>query len=890
MKQYSEIEMNRSLAVGSNVSHVRHGQGELLFIRGETAVVRFAHGLEELLISELDRTINLKTAIETSDVSPFNETILRAQSAAIRSVNDSWGVFSRSRISLLPHQLWVCHQTLRQWPIRMLIADDVGMGKTVEAGLILWPLLAKGAIRRLLVLTPAKLVEQWQERLRQMFDIRLAIYSPEVDNPRTDFWNTHPMVVASLPTLRSDSNGRHERLLDAPEWDMVIVDEAHHLNAEENGAKTLGLQLMENMQELGKINSCILFTGTPHRGKDYGFWSLMGLLDKDKFGPRKATDMMLNALPNFLIRNAKQKATDMAGNRLFQPIRQYPETFSYTPEETEFYQLLSSFILAGKAYASSLSKAQRGQVILVLIALQKLASSSIAAVRAALETRQARMSGLVNKYRSELELESDDPSADELDRALSEWSREDRRGKIRLMEDEANYLNELLIAARAVTLETRVTRVVEIIESRFPDQQVLLFTEYKRTQALVVSALIARFGMHNVGFINGDNRLDGIVMPDGQVVGKGARREDTCDAFNEGRIRFLVSTEAGGEGIDLQERCSALIHVDLPWNPMRLHQRVGRLNRYGQKKVVEVVSLRNPDTVEAMIWDKLETKLASIMQALGTAMDEPEDLLQLVLGMTSPGFFDELFDQAAEVPKERLAEWFNEQSRTFGGESAINTIKTLVGHAQSFDLSGLQDVPPMDLPDLKPFFSAALGFNGRRPKYDDGALSFKTPEKWLDHPAIKRDYKDMFFDRLIRGKGEGDLVGVGHPLLTRAMDQADRLKSVFSVVHGLQHPILLLLVTDRVTDSGVHVRVAVLGAIQGQHGIEIIKDWELLRLLNQIETSHAKELNQPINTNEVDDWVRKAKTIASERLFEFKLPFAVPDLRDFVLLWPSDTQ
>lgn len=888
MSEFYDSSLNQSLHTGSNVSHSRHGQGELILIRDETAVVRFSHGLEEVRVSELELTLNLMAAINTGKTSTPVESILRAQSAAIRSVNDSWGVFSRSRISLLPHQLWVCHRTLRQWPIRQLIADDVGMGKTIEAGLILWPLLEKGAIRRLLVLTPAKLVEQWQWRMRKMFDIRLAIYKPEVDTARTDFWNTHSMVVASLPTLRADSNGRHERLLDAPGWDMVIVDEAHHLNAEENGSKTLGLQLMEKMEELGKINSCILFTGTPHRGKDYGFWSLMSILDKTKFGPRKSTDLMLEVLPNFLIRNAKQKATDMDGKRLFQPIRQYPETFSYSPEETEFYQLLSSFILAGKAYASGLSKSQGGQVVLVLIALQKLASSSIAAVSSALETRQSRMTGLANQYRTEIETDFDDPSANELDRAIQEWSREDRRGKILLVEDEARYLNELIISAKAVKFETRVNRVVEIIESRFPDQQVLLFTEYKRTQALVASALTKRFGMQNVGFINGDNRLDGLVMPDGQVVSRNAQREDTCDAFNEGRIRFLISTEAGGEGIDLQERCNALIHVDLPWNPMRLHQRVGRLNRYGQKHAVEVVSLRNPDTVESMIWDKLEAKLASIMQAIGTAMDEPEDLLQLVLGMTSPGFFDELFDQASEVPKERLAAWFDERSRTFGGESAINTIKSLVGHAQSFDLTGLHEVPPMDLPDLKPFFLASLNFNGRRPKYENGLLSFKTPDQWLGHPAIRRDYTGMSFDRKVGSKGDVDLVGIGHPLLSRAMDQADGLKSVFSVVYGLKFPILLLLVTDRVTDSGGHVRLAALGAIQGSLGIEVIKDWELLRLLNNIEITQNKDKSKSVNMGEVADWVKKAKTVASKNLHEFKLPFTVPEIRDSVLLWPAD--
>jgi superfamily II DNA/RNA helicase len=129
-------------------------------------------------------------------------------------------------------------------------------------------------------------------------------------------------------------------------------------------------------------------------------------------------------------------------------------------------------------------------------------------------------------------------------------------------------------------------------------------------------------------------------------------------------LRYLVSTEAGGEGIDLQTRCHTLIHVDLPWNPMRLHQRVGRLNRYGQSQPVEVVTIRNPDTVESRIWGKLEEKLRHIMEALGHAMDEPEDLMQMVLGMAGPGFFNEVFTEGPRIPGDRLDEWFDSKTRT----------------------------------------------------------------------------------------------------------------------------------------------------------------------------------------------------------------------------------
>ncbi len=869
----------------NTVTHHRHGQGEVLFERGLTTVVRFAHSIEEVRTDELKAVFGLMAAVTSGVVSPASEVILRAQALAIQSVNDTWGVFSKSRISLLPHQLWVCHRTLRAWPIRKLVADDLGMGKTIEAGLILWPLLAKGVVRRLLILTPAKLVEQWQVRLRQMFDIRLSMYRPEVDTPKADFWSTHNMVAASLPTLRADSHGRHDRLLEAPGWDMVLVDEAHHLYAEENGKKTLALQLMEKLEDSGKIVSCLLFTGTPHRGKDYGFWSLMGLLDK-RFGPKRPEILMLEALPSFLIRNAKQKATDMEGHFLFQPVLQYPETFSYSPEETHFYELMTSFIQVGKAYANALSSKQRGRVILVLMALQKLASSSVAAVRGALESRRGRMVLSAEKIRQELRDDDNDPDTDEENQAFYEWVSSGQQGELLLMENEARYLAELVTAANAVVHETRVDRIIQIVQERFDNQPVLFFTEYKKTQALVVSALMAQYGAESVGFINGDNRLDNLRLPSGQLISRSSPRDDTCDAFNAGRLRFLVSTEAGGEGIDLQERCSALIHIDFPWNPMRLHQRVGRLNRYGQKEVVKIVSIRNPNTIEGMIWGKLESKLASIMLALGAAMDEPEDLLQLVLGMTAPGFFDQLFFQAKDIPKEKLAAWFDEQSRTFGGESAIATVKSLVGHAQSFDLSGLKDVPPIDLPALKPFFMAALSHNGRRARMDGPTLSFKTPEKWMNHPAIKRDYSGMVFDRTTKLDSGHDLVGVGHPLVTHALQQAESYTGSLAMVRGLDQPIVIFHISDRVTDGGSHVQTVLVGTVLQHEGFEFLRDWQLLEKLNELSTAHCDgSIAEPLPAL---GWIEAAKLSVRERLHELDLPFAVPDIRELILLWPGE--
>lgn len=872
-----------SVKAGGSVMHSMHGQGTVLMIDGDTAVIRFAHGIEQIFMAELAAVASAAEAAGQAIVSSSLEVALKAQAEAITSVNDAWGVFTRSRISLLPHQLWVCHRALQSWPIRLLIADDVGMGKTIEAGLVLWPLLANRRVQRVLVMAPAKLVEQWQQRLKSMFDIRAAIYHPDLDTTRADFWGIHQIVVASLPTLRADNKGRHERLLDAPAWDMVIVDEAHHLNAEEGANRTLGFDLLDKLQMAGKVESCVLFSGTPHRGKNHGFWSLMSLVDRDVFGPRNDEAAMLRALPRYLIRNAKQKATDMQGNRLFQPLRQYPETFSYTPAEEAFYRLMSEFIMAGKAYASSLTRTEGGQVMLVLIALQKLASSSIAAVLAALRTRQSRLVLEASLSRAELEVPSVDDD-DETQRLLEAWARAEKRERLQLMEHEEGHLADLIRAGEEVADETRVHKVIEVIRKRFADEPVLLFTEYKRTQALMISALMAEFGQASVGFMNGDDRLENVMLPDGRATQLSSRRDDTCDAFNAGRIRFLVSTEAGGEGIDLQERCSALIHVDLPWNPMRLHQRVGRLNRYGQKRPVSVVSLRNPDTVESMIWDKLETKLASIMRAVGSAMDEPEDLLQLVLGMSGGRLFDQLFSGAVAVPRERLDSWFDEVAGTIGGTSAVQAVTDLVGHAASFDLSALKEVPPVDLPDLLPFFQNLLALNRRRPKVEGLALSFRTPEEWLTSHAIRRQYDNLLFDRNLP-RCTGDLMGVGHPLMEKALQQASRLHGVFCVADGLPAPLQVIAVSNRVTGDQGGARRLVFG-ITGQPGeLALLRDWEVLRALNQcaLKAEPAPDLDGRAELARA--WLEHAKQETSALLAGEALPFASIHIAPIAVLW-----
>ena len=901
--------LHRAFNPGDQLLHARFGIGEVILDRGTTVVAQFRDGIQASEKTELERVFTPFQAIDGPDWHGPLNVITRCQAEAIQSVNDVWGVFSRSRIALLPHQLWVCRQVLRNWPARWLVADDVGLGKTIEAGLILWPLISRGTARRILVLCPASLVDQWTYRLLEMFDIRTTRYSPEADTPRADFWNTHEQVVASLQTLRSNNRDRRARMLAAEPWDLLIVDEAHHLNADEDRGPTLGYKLVDELVSQRRVSSMIFFTGTPHRGKDFGFFSLMHLLRPDLFDPRQPIRPQLPLLREAMIRNNKQNVTDMRGKRLFQPPQVSPETYQYSPAEARFYEMLTEFILTGKAYASSLSTSDRRMVMLVLIALQKLASSSVAAIRRALQRRLERLvtartqatrvlreqqdlRQLLTQY-EELETEGEGDTTSRVEEEVAS-------ALIRLMGDEEPRLRELLAVAEDIREETKVNKILRILDDQFVGRAVLFFTEYKATQSLLMSALIQRYGDGCVTFINGDDMAEEVIGPGGRPRTLRVSREGAAELFNSGKVRFLVSTEAGGEGIDLQERCYSLIHVDLPWNPMRLHQRVGRLNRYGQTQRVEVIQLRNPDTVEARIWDKLNEKIDRIMAALDQVMDEPEDLLQLVLGMTSSSLFRELFAEADSVPKERLSEWFDERTARFGGQDALDTVRELTGYAAQFDFQQASShIPDIDLSALAPFLKTMLWLNGRQVRVDAEGISFRTPDAWLTDPGVRTSYDRLVFDR--QG-GHRDiaqrLVGVGHRALDQALRQARTSTDSVATLPAtlLRNPLVLFSITDTVTTEAGLVRSVIICVelrVGDGDAPLVLRDWETLERLNALAEGRgfrrARTSTPPANFTAVREGVEIARRVVEERLASLDLPFRLPTASLLAILWPGES-
>ncbi len=874
------------LEAGVPVNHPRHGSGRVVANLGDTVVVRFDGTLEQVPMEEIVETTSLDSALRAGRVDDPTDAMVRAQALAIASVNDQWGVFSRSRVRLLPHQLWVCRQVNRQWPFRWLIADDVGLGKTIECGLVLMPLIASGRVRRLLILAPAKLVPQWQFRLKDLFDFRLQRYVAEADTRRGDFWATASMVVASVHTLRGDARGARQRLLEADPWDVVVVDEAHHLGIEQRTGQTLAYSLVLELEERRRIDSLLFFTGTPHRGKDFGFFGLMHLVRPDLFDAEGDRFRQLARLPQAMIRTNKAAVTDLQGNRLFHPVTVYHREYGYSEQETRFYRMLSRFILDGHAYAATLDGRVQTAHMLVLTSLLKLAASSIAAIRSALGKRREMLARNVNRGGGAKVKDVADGGMTTLDEVAETEEALPGSAAIMLMKSEILRLEELIDLSTGVEKETKIERLIALIRDELPaGEPVLLFTEYKATQALVVNALHRQFGFTSATFINGDDRLDGVVQESGGVATVSQPREHAASAFNSGEVRFLVSTEAGGEGIDLQERCAVLVHVDMPWNPMRLHQRVGRLSRYGQERPVSAYMLRNPDTVEARIWELLGEKLKRIQLALSSVMEEQEDISQLVIGMTGNALFDELFAGAHGMTGERLTEWFDRKTATLGGHDVIETVRELLGSVSRFDFQKVgKDLPQVDIPDLERFFTLAVGRHRRRMIAREDGFEIRTPEAWKSRSYAVRDrYDGLVFDRALQGaRAATRVLGIGHILLNIAVDEARHLPVSVAVMEGIAAPLLIVSVEEEVTGTGSLVHRLIFGVTDVEGRPSTLRDWELLRLLNSVAIKRtATGSNSIITATDLSSVAGRLRTA-----FESDLSNHAPALRRPVS-WPE---
>ncbi|MGV8627621.1 helicase-related protein [Pseudomonas aeruginosa] len=598
---------------------------------------------------------------------------LRMLAHAIKVWNENTGALSHLEIEPLPHQIHLVHHIIASGNYNWLIADDVGLGKTIETGMLLHALRQRDLIKRILLVTPAGLTKQWQEELYHKFKIEdFEIYGEDffINEPRQ--WKMHDCVIGSMDRLKQE--GHLESLLQAELWDLVIFDERHRLSRRQYGQKLDSSERYDLAKSLrSQTEHMLLLSATPHQGMQDKFVALLELLR-----PERRTDLMaLNIKPEILhdmvFRNHKADVTDAEGNFIFQGKITSALQVPSSKESIEFDKTLQDYLRKG--YDAGEALGRTGNAIgFVMTVYRKLAASSAAAIHRALCNRLQR---LLDDEANGL---SDEEPRDQ--RYLGEWEEQFTSDAREFFAGEVQLLKDLIAEAAALKandlkLKLFIEDIIGKIHAANADEKVLIFTEYRTTQNYLREALADHYGSDQVELINGSMQH--------------AERREAIKRFEE-QGRFLISTEAGGEGINLQSKCHVMVNYDLPWNPMRLVQRIGRLYRYGQKKKVVVFNIQQTDSLDQNIVDLMYERIDSVVTDLAEIQRHEfnEGLKDEILGQLAELIdVEDILQEATKLGIDRTRERIDEalkQARTAAAKQ-----RELFAHAATSDPNELRD-------------------------------------------------------------------------------------------------------------------------------------------------------------------------------------------------------
>lgn len=554
---------------------------------------------------------------------------LQAYTLGIAYEFDPFFALSMSRVDPLPHQLEAVYDHLLKLPrVRFLLADDAGAGKTIMAGLLIRELKLRGLADRVLVVAPANLAFQWQRELREKFEERfLVLKGGDIrDQFGVNQWLEQRQVITSLDLAK-----RSDILpgLRQVHWDLVIVDEAHRMSAADESHKSQRYRLGELLRD--STDHLLLLTATPHKGDPENFNLFLQLLDRDAYADvRSIAEAMERRSAPFYLRRTKEAMVYFPergadGRWVARPIftRRIPRTIGFAIDGPEFelYRDVTRFVKQQSARAASREDDPRARAVGFLMALyQRRLASSTRALRRSLENRAARLEQGLKDARALVAAVPEIPDPDELD----EMEEAERERLERVLEavtlardadgvhEEIGRLRELATKAEEVErseVEAKLSRLRGLLQDEGfferADQRLLIFTEFKDTLDYLVERLAA-WGFRT-GVIHGG-------MKPGSRDEPGTRLHAE-QQFKDGAIQVLVATEAAGEGINLQF-CNIMFNYDIPWNPNRLEQRMGRIHRYGQRKDCLIFNFVATNTIEGRVLDQLLGKLQKIRDAL----------------------------------------------------------------------------------------------------------------------------------------------------------------------------------------------------------------------------------------------------------------------------------
>ena len=558
-----------------------------------------------------------------------------------------------SQVDPLPHQIEAVYKHLLRSPrIRFLLADDPGAGKTIMAGLLMKELQYRGAVERTLIVTPANLTLQWADEIRTKFGEDFSMLRSEDlrATPGPALWQKHPRAIISIDLAR-----RLEWLesFEGVHWDLVIVDEAHKMAAYKYGQKvdkTRAYQLGEALAT--RTDHFLLMTATPHRGDPDNFRLLLSLLDPDLFETNENIAPMLRqtTIPIFL-RRLKEHMTDFDGKPLFPPRNVETVQYELVGIEKELYDAVTDYVAKRYERAQTLNDRAKRNVGLALAVLQRRLASSLRAIRSSLRRREDKLKVRLQEMRDNIPakpIDSDfyDPENEPEDEE-ERWKNEDAIlglaptvHNIKAMEEEITEVHALYLlaeeaeaAAETSDAERKLVELKRVLHQPFANgkslwetgEKLLVFTENKDTLDYLRERFEA-WGFRVASIFGGMDQQ--------------TRRDQQAYFKDPDGAQVMVATEAAGEGINLQF-CRLMVNYDIPWNPNRLEQRMGRIHRYGQKYSVQIYNLVAENTREGIVLDTVLRKLDRMRDDLGS--DGVYDIVGDLLSSTD---LAELFERA----------------------------------------------------------------------------------------------------------------------------------------------------------------------------------------------------------------------------------------------------
>lgn len=803
--------MNQILfAPGHKVFHKDFGEGIVVTVTSDGYLkVFFACGEKQVrpgaLRLALSRNEQILDGVSGEPIQLRNAW-LHLEAYALPLIGNAAALTS-AKIDLLPHQVVITHRVATALPRRFLVADEVGLGKTIETALILRELASRGELKRALMIVPAGLVNNWHHELNDVFNLDFEVFGSEGDvtDRKTNAFAKHDRLIASIDTMKRPA--RIKRLIEAPRWDLVVFDEAHHLSAYRFGKKvrkTENYKLAEAIRP--HTRDLLLLSATPHQGDHFRFWMLIQLLNPTLFANPEEMLEHRHRLNVAVFRRTKADACTPDGSALFARRWVHTESFLMSENERSFYAMLREYLLEGFDLASK--QGNQGRALgFVMTIFQKIAASSFAAVRSTLRRRQLMLTiheailrdqnlditgreKLLEEARKiilvEGQLPDDAVGRGEADRLLADL-------KLRLIKklsgedleafavEDSNEIQsqqgeELVANAISFSLPEERLRIAKLLQAfpaqreikvekllrglgslwnQNPNEKIVIFATYLATVDLLAREIEKAYPGQGVVVLRGGDH--------------GAKLSAEKKFKRQDGPKVLVCTAAGREGINLQF-ARILFNFDLPWNPMDIEQRIGRIHRYGQKDTAQIYNLVLSDTIEGKIYLLLTEKLVEIARTLGK-LDErgnvAEDLRTQILGQLSEKLsYDQLYRDALSDPELKRTRQELESALTNAREAR----KVVVELFQDLERFSLDDYKPLS--DIEESKERILNFLRLSVSSEAGEVKVIDKNHFLlSAPHLPAPIK-MTMDRE-RAQEEDDLplLGIDHPLITRYIQQ-----------------------------------------------------------------------------------------------------------------------